>query len=1098
MFLKPRGSITVFLCIILAVLIPLSCMLIDISRFSLAKKQAKIALKTCAESVLAAYDRQFKEQYGLFAIHPRDIENMEKEIYELLSANLNTEAAVEGFSDLYEFKVLNVKAIPFYNFSEPFVLQQQVAEFMKYRAPVQVVQEFYEKIKVMIDLAKEGDMIERKMSLDKLMNDIRSDLVNIYCMIKDELIKFNHIVETPDTTLKDKSIANASEYVKKAKELIEIANEQVQPVKEAREGYIAIYDDYISAKEKCDDLKYKLDKAHDKLEKKRDELADLKENDSDDDGEDDDDDDDDDKIESLKEEIAKLRDEYNSIKDEYDEARAILDPLEKEILGYKKIIDEGLTKAITNLIDARLSNDVASADIAIFMNHVSNHIMYTSDVIELIDKLTPKLSELEKESESLKKDADDYESGVSDTIKGNLEVQLKSIKVETFTEARSRLTTNLQKLEKWNESINGYYLKLCKASSDFDYVIETANEVKEKPQNNNKDYQGFVGYDSYVSDITVLRGDLSDLKAIDQMKDYYEIPVYDLEPKANSNEIKAFKKWFNAKYLGIEDSKEEPDDDGSLDEVRDGIGEFAQEAAEPEDDSDLLDGINGNLENLIERYMNLPSIKGATSSEEALIQIGRAILESSENNIINENPFEQPAQGLDTVNEKEKNFFDFELERIKELFETIKSLIANGAENLIESLYMNEYIVSAFKCATSIEGIEHDIDWGRPLDKTFMKQAEVEYILFGNKFEKENIVCVKRSIFAIRLLFNLLHVYTDPDKVATALSLATAIAGWTIFGIPIVQNFILIAWAGVESYVDTDYLLKGKSVPLIKTSASWYLGADNAISKLKEILTKDFKKLVTDVIENKVEQVSEAVQETVTGIINGIIDKTFAPIESGLTDLTGEPTGSVDSDMEALLERTINEFISGITFDDLNSFKKNFESAVSNLVSGISENLKAYVPEKLAQFKNRLKEKIRKFIFESDTYREMEEKLVELGTDLLDKGIDAAEDQLDKILGAAGESGRNNITGRLIMMDYVDYLRLMLLAVPAETKALRTADLMQLNMQEVAEDYNISMDQYKTYIFIKAELDFNSWFLPEWIFKNGDSGMISVEWSQGY
>ena len=73
-------------------------------------------------------------------------------------------------------------------------------------------------------------------------------------------------------------------------------------------------------------------------------MADLKENDSDDDGEDDDDDDDDDKIESLKEEIAKLRDEYNSIKDEYDEARAILDPLEKEILGYKKIIDEGLQK----------------------------------------------------------------------------------------------------------------------------------------------------------------------------------------------------------------------------------------------------------------------------------------------------------------------------------------------------------------------------------------------------------------------------------------------------------------------------------------------------------------------------------------------------------------------------------------------------------------------------------------------------------------------------------------------------------------------------------------------------------------------------------
>ena len=94
----------------------------------------------------------------------------------------------------------------------------------------------------------------------------------------------------------------------------------------------------------------------------------------------------------------------------------------------------------------------------------------------------------------------------------------------------------------------------------------------------------------------------------------------------------------------------------------------------------------------------------------------------------------------------------------------------------------------------------------------------------------------------------------------------------------------------------------------------------------------------------------------------------------------------------------------------------------------------------------------------------MEEKLVELGTDLLDKGIDAAEDQLIKFWEQLGKAAE--ITSRTSYYDdYVDYLRLMLLAVPVETKALRTADLMQLNMQEVAEDYNISMDQYKTYFY---------------------------------
>ena len=596
----------------------------------------------------------------------------------------------------------------------------------------------------------------------------------------------------------------------------------------------------------------------------------------------------------------------------------------------------------------------------------------------------------------------------------------------------------------------------------------------------------------------MLESDLSDLKAIDQMSGYYEIPVYNLEPKANSNEIKAFKKWFDAKYLGIKDKSKDSDDDAALNEVRGGISEFATEAATQEEDVGILDGFNGNLENINERYLGLPSIKGITSSDEALIQIGKAILESSKNSTVNENPFEQSVKGLDTVNEKEKNFFDYEIERIKKLLEIIKNVVSNGAESLIESLYMNEYIVSAFKCVTAVDKIEHDIGWGRPLDKTFLKQAEVEYILFGNKFEKENIECTKRSIFAIRLLFNLLHVYTDPDKVATALTLATTIAGWTIFGIPIVQNFILIAWAGMESYIDTDFLLKGKSVPLIKTSASWNLGADKAISKLKEILTKDIRKFVIEKIEDKVDQASEAVQETVTGIINGKIDQAFAPFEKGITDLVGEPEGKADTNMRGLLESAVNKYLGSIRFDDLDSFTANLDTTVRNLVSDISDSLKAYAPEKLAQFKSELKEEIRKFIFESDQYKKLEDKLVKLGTDLLDKGISAAEGQIDKVLGVAGKSGRNNITGRLIMMNYVDYLRLMLLAVPEETKALRTADLMQLNMQETAENFDISIGQYNTYIFIKAELDFNAWFAPEWLFKNGDSGMISVEWSQGY
>ncbi|HHY63451.1 MAG TPA: hypothetical protein GX501_00235, partial [Clostridiaceae bacterium] len=62
----------------------------------------------------------------------------------------------------------------------------------------------------------------------------------------------------------------------------------------------------------------------------------------------------------------------------------------------------------------------------------------------------------------------------------------------------------------------------------------------------------------------------------------------------------------------------------------------------------------------------------------------------------------------------------------------------------------------------------------------------------------------------------------------------------------------------------------------------------------------------------------------------------------------------------------------------------------------------------------------------------------------------------------------------------------------------RAADLLQINMQEITGEHDLTIDRYNTFVFIKAEVDFNTWFLPESLFRKGDSGMITVEWSQGY
>ncbi len=1101
MFFGRRGSITVFICIVLAVLVPLCCILIDLSRFSMARKQAETALKTCAESMLAAYDRQLKEQYGLFALYPRDTEAMEAEIFELLSQNLNVAASAEGVSDLYGFQVRSVEVIPFYNYSEPYVLQQQAAEFMKYRAPIQVVQEFYEKIKVMMGLMEEADMVEQKMSLDKLMNSIRSSLVNVYFMLKEKLPAFNTDTKVPEKTLKDNVLEKVRSAVQSTANEIENANNEVNPIKEAQDGYIALYAAYSSAKDAYDSASHTLDSVGNSLSSKEAELSSAKAQianttgsavqalNS--------------KILELEGDVAELQAQYGSAENSYNMAYKDYMELDNAISPFRNELETRLPKVIQRLSLAKKHNNDMTNALNTLQWHLVKHKQYHMDLIALIDEIEPQLNELDTQSRELQNDTKTDDSSVSDRIQGDLNKQLKCIKKETFTEIRSQLSSNLAKLEKWQQAITDCLALFNQAASDLEYVLKSAVAVNEEPQNEQKRYLGYGGFENAQSGLNTLESILSDLKVLGQMQGTYRVPGYELEPKPNQKEYDAFLKWFFKNYYALDSEAAQPEaDDTELKEIREGMGDFAQEVGQKGDEQSGNEPETGEHEpndlglmDKLKRIANLPSHMGAISSTEVLKQIGEVIADSDKNQLIKENPFEKPVEGLDSVNENDKNFFDYEMARATELINIIKDAVANGIEGIIESLYMNEYIVSAFKCAAAGDTIEHDIGYGRPLDTTYYDKGEVEYIIFGNSREAENIGASQRSLFAIRLVFNLLHVYTDPDKMAATLSLATSIAGWTIFGIPVVQNFLLISWAGLESYVDSEILLKGGRVPLIKTSPSWYLGLENMVDSLKNNFLKNIKEFAQEKMEKGIEDASEAIEETVTDIIYSKIDMAFAPFEKGLEEVVSNVSTAFQNEVASIFK---SDLVTSINFDNLDSFTETLESTVNGYINDLAGRLNALGEQELMQFKNACKEKIRALIFESDLYIGMVNKIKSVGNDLLNKGITAVEGQIDKAFGAAGKSRSNHISAKLIMMDYTDYMRLMLLAVPTDKKALRAADLMQLNMQETSGNFDLSIAQYKTYIFIKAEVDINLWFLPEKLFKKQDAGMILLEWSQGY
>ena len=104
---------------------------------------------------------------------------------------------------------------------------------------------------------------------------------------------------------------------------------------------------------------------------------------------------------------------------------------------------------------------------------------------------------------------------------------------------------------------------------------------------------------------------------------------------------------------------------------------------------------------------------------------------------------------------------------------------------------------------------------------------EAEYILSGKSSDKEAFESVVGELILIRTGLNLAYLACDGEKLARAEALAAAIM--SLLALPqliLVLKWLLVAaWAAAESIVDLRMLIKGKKVPLFKSSDSWNLAA---------------------------------------------------------------------------------------------------------------------------------------------------------------------------------------------------------------------------------------------------------------------------------
>lgn len=169
------GQITVFLAIIMIGVLLLAGLLVDIARINSGREMVKRAVGSAAESLLADYSSRLKDDYGIFAIPSDDTADLEDRFEEYLACCLSIPTGEEyyrGSTDLFGFRIEKIKVTPIYNLSENSITKKQILEYMKYRAPGEIVEGFIEKLTTIKDVGKMSNAYKQKVGIDKLLGSM--------------------------------------------------------------------------------------------------------------------------------------------------------------------------------------------------------------------------------------------------------------------------------------------------------------------------------------------------------------------------------------------------------------------------------------------------------------------------------------------------------------------------------------------------------------------------------------------------------------------------------------------------------------------------------------------------------------------------------------------------------------------------------------------------------------------------------------------------------------------------------------------------------------------------------------------------------------
>ncbi len=801
-FYKNKGTISVFLTLILLPVLLVGGMTVDASRIWMSKAVISDAGEMAMNAGLAQYNEKLHDEYGLLVME-KSPEDMEDDLEAFFNGSLNGTGMpgtgeYKRILDLLtkNFEAMNVEGSEIY---QTEVEKQQILEYMKYRAPVCLTELVIKKIKELKDTKKMTEAMEAEMEFSEAMEDCQNEFQGA----KDALDVLDRAINSfPSSETIKTELSNTEKDYKEIVSKCLLMRAAIQKydqkstdtdMKEMAEQFIRAakavdlttpyssvsFNKYISSMYYRNTVEAlggidKLLQDYDAAQAEQDNLSGEGESEGEQEGQEE---------QTGGEGSGSGSEERENLEDivkNYNEQKTRIDGYSNTLLSTAK-----------NYVDSHsgaLSGYWNTADTATQAARAANDKL--KKVREKLKKAQEKFTVWEEKNEALKS------AGKS----GEMDKGVEHYR-EFFFDSAGEGKSNLEELEKLINDVQedkSYFDKwkdILEKEKFFGQSIAKVDSVNQVNKYRGEAEQAVSGVEAQYSSLETARGTyISNYEHTDASNPYSLKPIHN-QPF----------------YIKLQEYCQEPDDSQSQQEQSEANDRLNQSktAGEEAKKADSYPTFNWSSAD-----GTLPSVKLRESEENA---------SKAKDKLTDLNTSGNVKSNRKNVLSK----FKESIRAANSFLDAVDRIVADGAENL----YVAEYAMQMFsyynvnknngaaKAEREIIGIS-----GYSLKEHKAYQAECEYILWGKEKSQDNIKSTVMMIFGIRLLFNSFFAFTDVAINEAATTMAASIAGAAPYLIPIVEIVIKLGFAGVETANDISKLKQGYGVTIFKDSSTWATG----------------------------------------------------------------------------------------------------------------------------------------------------------------------------------------------------------------------------------------------------------------------------------